>query len=371
MTKAINKPSQHYQAGATLAEAVYILPLFFIIIFSMVEMTFVYKAKATLNLATAEAARKGALNNAQSDSIETALSEGMAPLYALNPNCGAIGLKGTVAAAGYNCARIIQTSIEVVGGQKPVTILSPSKEIFDAFKTKLKVSVRGSSQDKNWVIPNDNLNWRSPATKTLLIGQKNLPINIQDANLLKIKTYWCHKISVPGLDRIAYNTVLRLSTSPEQRYCNRLSQNHTATSVSKALFGKDRGYYVAIRSHAIARMQSPVTGDSLLTSDEIDDVINPTTPTDPEDPIDPTDPNDPTDPIDDPIGPIDPTCDPNEQTCEPPDEECDFITPSGQCIHYCRDGETTGCMCPIPGAPHPTIPPNSSPIPRVPPITGT
>ncbi len=328
-TNSINNKQNHYQAGATLTEAIYVLPIFFIIIFGMVEMTFVYKAKNTLNLATSEAVRKGALNNAHLNKIQDALSEGMAPLYAAKKTCP--GVYGTLAPPGLICARFMQSAINT-SGRKAVTILSPSKEIFDAFKKNLKTTVEGDpNEKKQFIIPNDNLKWRSPVLKTVKIGGTSRGINIQDANLLKIKTLWCQKLSVPGLDLVFYNAILKNSTSPEQIYCNNLSLNTTAAGPSTRIFGQSRGYYIAIRSQGIARMQSPVhlAAGNLLTSEVIEKIIDPDIP--PVEPPHECDPNTETCPPPEECDPNTETCpppeecDPNTETCPPP-EECDPTT---------------------------------------------
>jgi hypothetical protein len=357
MRATIKNSHTKYQSGATLAEALYILPIFFIIIFGMVEMTFIYKAKNTLNLASAEAVRKGTLNNADLDSIKTAFAEGMAPLYASKKKCPGVG-QGTIIAAGYNCARLIQTFMDTGNNQKALTVISPSKEIYDAFKVELKVNVVGSTQEKNYVIPNDNLKWRDPTEKNVSIGGVNRNIGIQDANLLKIKTYWCQKLSVPGLDRLFYNSVLRFSGSQEQKQCNKLSQNNTSTSLTNTVFGKSRGYYIAIRSHAIARMQSPVfageSGGNLLTDNEIDSIINPTVNPLPDSAIDESvvydDPYTIT-----PSGPS--TCDPTVSSCGTNGQDyCDANTgtcydcstsPIGLCVEVCDPSTGASCICEI------------------------
>ena len=279
------------QAGATLVEAIYILPIFFSIVFGMMEMTFVYKAKNTLNLATQEAVRKGSFNHATQKSIEDALYKGMAPLYAARESCQEnIPLNGLV--PGNECARRVQDAIngKTTGKFKTTVILSPSKEIYKKFEVNHNIKLPGvaGGQHQQKYMPNDNLKWRNSNTVPVTIGGESHQINIQDANLLKIKTFWCQKLSVPGLDLVLYNTILRHSKSPEQYYCNKLSQDsgNEATSV---VFERSRGYYIAIKSHAIARMQSAVLestyNSSLLSSDQIVSINNPSIPDDSEPPI--------------------------------------------------------------------------------------
>ncbi len=372
MKNTINNQQYHYQSGATLAEALYILPIFFIILFGMMEMTFIYKGKNTLNLATSEAARKGSFNHAELGSIQTALSEGMAPLYAGRSSC----LGNAIEEPGVRCARLIQGSINAVGAPKlrAVTILSPTKEIFDVFAVEHNIKLPGvpGGQHRQKYMPNDNLNWRTKATVPVTIGGKSEQINIQDANLLKIKTFWCQKLSVPGLDLLFYNAILRFNTSPEQFYCNQLTKNISASSPSTTVFGRTRGYYIAIRSHAITRMHSPVMSDTpLLTSDEVEDAIDPDPPTtNPEPPIVINDPPPSCDPATQECSP--PTCNPDTENCGSDGDYCDANTGicydcSGLlCVSKCNP--VTGIGCPCDKGPNQ---PNSSPVPNFTPIFNT
>lgn len=329
--------NNHSQSGASLVEAIFVLPLFLIIVFGMLEMTFVYKAKNTLNLATSEAARKGSFHHAQLSFIEDAFSEGMAPLYVRRSTCKGFPF---LKSAGSGCAKTIQDSMKNVGKQTAITIISPTEEIFKAFKKELKVEIEGSKKKTNWVIPNDNLKWRPTETKSVKILGKNRPINIQDANLLKIKTYWCQKLSVPGLDRIFYNLILRHSESADQKRCNKLSLDHSGSSVTKEVFGLDRGYYIALRSHAVTRMQSPVSKKDLLTSSKIQESLNPTISSGSDAAIDesklPVTGGGTGSGITDLLPPIDDGngCDPSKQSCidEPPS---------------CNPDTDANCMCEI------------------------
>ena len=239
------------QRGATLVELIYVLPVFFILLFGIVEVAYVYRSKATLNVATFEAARAGALNNARRSEMRDALAGGMMPLF-VNGDRSAGGVLG-----GYAKAKAFEISVNAaaIGDLDTVEIISPNRRTFDAFKQRMPI-LDQENQRVSYVnaIPNDNLTFRSTATKNIQIGGSAQKINIQDANLLKIKTLWCHKLKVPGLRELAYRAMLRgffgFGPSVEQRTCNAIG---LATG----------DVYVAITAHAIARMQSPVYRDDL------------------------------------------------------------------------------------------------------------
>ncbi len=229
------------QDGATLAELLYVLPLLFILFFGIIEYTYVYRAKSTLNVATFEAVRAGALNNASLSSMRNALASGMVPLY-MQGKSDPVQL-----AKAYAHASLIAVSIDKLPADV-VRIVSPTKNVFDAHKKPLHVKLSGEKKEKYvYVIPNDNLYWRDSKAKKVKINGNNAVVNIQDANLLKISTTWCHKLVTPGLDRLTHSLILKFSSSVEQQACNVLG-----------LPGKNKSYYVAIKSHSVIRMQSPV-----------------------------------------------------------------------------------------------------------------
>ena len=237
-----------HQRGSVLVEAVIALPVFFFILFGIVEYGYAYRAKATLNLATFEAVRAGTLNNARLAPIKSALAIGMAPQYMK----GGTGL-GSFQAARARAWALMVGIDNIAGAPDSINIVAPTSSTF----AKFKESVNG--QD---IIPNDNLYWRSSETESVNISGVSREVSIQDANILKIKTLWCHRLITPGLDRIVYLTILNPpgtlgnNISEEQKICNRLR--------FVGSFVGSNNYYVAITSQSVMRMQSPVLSEGQL-----------------------------------------------------------------------------------------------------------
>lgn len=255
MTMTRNK-----QIGATLVELVYIIPLFFLLMFGIFEMAYLYRSKATLNTATFEAVRSGTLNNADPSAMKSALANGMMPLF-VDGDKSAAGI-----AQAYVEAHIFGTALSAVSGipgvkLDSVNIISPNKNMYDKFKVRIPI-LDEDSQTFEYVdgIPNDNLQFRTTDTERIDVGGTMMDVNLQDANLLKIKTLWCHKMKVPGFRNMIYRTVLGngslFSSSREQLYCNALR-----TGVGAVTGGND--VYIAITSHSVMRMQSPVFSTGL------------------------------------------------------------------------------------------------------------
>lgn len=232
---------QKRMRGATTVELLYMLPVFFMLTFAIIEAAFVYRMRSTLNVASFHAARAGANQHALLQPMQEKLAEGLIPLY----------MKGSSDPSAY--ATAFASSMQVLGtllpARNPVTIISPTKSAFDVFSEQRRVQMSGDETVRNLrAIPNDNLRWRSPQTRNVSIDGESRPINLQDANLLKISTYWCYHLKTPALNRLV-NAIVSgtdgLGGTPEQQACN----------VVGAADGK---YYLAVTSQAIVRMQSDI-----------------------------------------------------------------------------------------------------------------
>ncbi|MGZ9899904.1 TadE/TadG family type IV pilus assembly protein [Shewanella gaetbuli] len=230
-----------YQAGQSLTEFIIISPLFFLILMGLFEFTYIYRAKTTLNTATFEAARAGALNNAEKQYMQEALIKGLLPL-------SMAGDQGAMAMSKAYVRTL--TSHKIIDSVKnTITIVSPTQAVFNQFKVKRKLTLVNDNKDKErWVIPNDSLLLRG--TKTEVIDNGKV-LNIQDANLLKIQSFWCYELKVPILRDMLVNALssgfLGFS-SPEQLACN---------SVARLIpNSKPR---IALTSYSVIRMQSHVS----------------------------------------------------------------------------------------------------------------
>ncbi|MFQ3243403.1 MAG: hypothetical protein ACJAYF_001651 [Arenicella sp.] len=241
------------QDGATLVELIYVIPLFFLLMFSIFEVAYLYRSKATLNVATFDAARSGSLNNASPSAMKSALANGMMPLFV-----GGDKSAGGIASA-YVKSHVFGTALSAISGVPGVRLdsvvtISPNRAMYNKFKKPVSI-LDESTQRFRFVdaIPNDNLQFRSTRTERIRVGGDNVDVNLQDANLLKIKTLWCHKMKVPGFRDMIYRTVLGgvFGISPEQRYCNALRAGAGQISGSDDV-------YIAITAHSVIRMQSPV-----------------------------------------------------------------------------------------------------------------
>jgi len=234
------------QKGASLVELIITVPVFAFLLAGIFEIALMYRTKALLNAATFEAAQQGSLNNALIGNMRDGLAQGMLPLYLRSRNAGGV-------TAAYARAR---SRIALSMGD--VAIVTPTRTAFTRFREQQMVrTTRDSRERLQFVIPNDNLMWRDARTFTVTVGGQSLPMNVQDANLLKVRSYWCHQLLTPLFDRVLWTLASggpRLLIGPplneDERRCAALS---LATG----------DYFLAVTSSSVTRMQSPVVQDSL------------------------------------------------------------------------------------------------------------
>jgi len=239
------------QKGASLVEAIFVIPLFLIMVGAIFEVGYIYRSKTTLNSATIDAAREGAVTNISKADMRQTLAAGMLPLY----TSGSVDSDGILDARDE--ALEVETELSALAtlsGLDTLDILSPNRSIYNAFMERIPLLV-GQRVELVDAIPNDNLMYRSTDLKSVTVNGQSVRMNIQDANLIKIKSFWCHRLKIPGLrdaaKRLIFDSPL-VSTTSEQMVCNDFGEQENNGRV-----------YVAITAQAITRSQSPIFSDDL------------------------------------------------------------------------------------------------------------
>ena len=159
------------EIGSTMVEFVVVAPVLLMLGLGTVQMGFVYHAKTTLNYATFEAARIGAVNHADIEPMKNELAYRLAPLY---------GGRGDDASAGAAIGRSMSDSINPLSGK--ITILNPTVDIFDSWA--VRDSASGELQ-----IPNHHLRHQNDDVKA--------GVTLHDANLLKIRSEYGYRLQIP------------------------------------------------------------------------------------------------------------------------------------------------------------------------------
>lgn len=172
------------QRGQAMVEYLIVLPSLLLVILGAVQFAMLYHVKNTLQYATFAAARQGSLKNAQMNSIKDALAAGLTPMFTFKPDMGALA-KGRAIAA-----------IEVYNPlTTKVELLSPTKAAAADFGSD------DPADSTKRLIPNDNLMYRP----TSVGGSSGM--NIQDANLIKVRVTYCAKLVVPVVNVAIYGLV--------------------------------------------------------------------------------------------------------------------------------------------------------------------
>jgi len=209
------RSSRMRSRGAAMVESVIALPVLIMMIMGTWQAALLYEAKATLNYAVLQGARAGAVNNADAGSIRLGVSRGLLPLYA--PDSSVSGAIRKL--ADINAELAINSEIK---------ILNPTREAF----TDFGVDNKGTKE-----IPNDHLEFRP----TTVGGQSGL--NIQDANLLKVKVRYGYELKIPVV-RWVFSKALSLTNAALGG----------ADAFETAMLSQNR---IPIISTMVVRMQTP------------------------------------------------------------------------------------------------------------------
>ncbi|MGE8497158.1 MAG: TadE/TadG family type IV pilus assembly protein [Pseudomonas sp.] len=224
---------RHGQRAQAMVEFLIIIPVLILLIFGAVQAAFIYSAKTGLNYATFQAARLGAMNNAQYADIRRGLLRGMNPMFSQFED---------------DARRMEQTATEI-DNFVLITRISPDAAAFNAWAVP-HTDPLGNGENIP-AIPNDNLMYRP---------MQQSPVSIQDANLLKIRVQYCMRLIVPMVDRLLSATsrfVDRANTNRAPASFRDVSRN---TSANYADICRARQGYV-VTAEATVRMQSAAVDD--------------------------------------------------------------------------------------------------------------
>lgn len=162
-------------SGLGLVEFVIVLPVAIVFVLGLVQAGFIYMAKLQVNHATFQAARMGAMHNANEGVMKTALLRSLSPFYQnnfeTNDNTRLLLAKGA-------------TLADQVLFPVKLQQLSPSDQSFADFGLK-------DPKTGKTYIPNDNLEWRLNS-----LGPTSQQ-RLRDANVLKIRVVYAYELKVP------------------------------------------------------------------------------------------------------------------------------------------------------------------------------
>lgn len=245
------------QKGQAMVETIIVFTVILLLILGAIQFALIYHAKVTLNYATFEAARAGALNHASRRSMEYALARGLAPLYAYS-EVGASMLDNVS-----NVKQARDRVLQEIDGNDPAIPNDPGEQsvcIERINPTPIAFTAYGIT-DPNGIlpydiIPNDNLIYRDASP---IAGSAS----IQDANLLKIRVTYCYEMIIPFISTIVQKLMLGVSGNDSD-----IPPGWTTPSVGNfktqcfiGASGTNDPPRFPIVSQSIVRMQTPAMND--------------------------------------------------------------------------------------------------------------
>lgn len=227
------------QRGQATIEYLYVIPILLLLLLASLQFVFVYEAKLALNYATFVGTRAGALHNGSMAAIQDGLASGLAPLFAHGKDQQALKDARSAAKSELGDNKLAQ-----------VSIVNPTPGAYSGF-----ANAAGE-------IPNDNLMYRSDTDL-----QDNM--NVQDANILKVRVTYCVKLVVPIVNRMIYSFVVNPTATPAK--IDSTTYQGTSIAAPELLKAAPAGsasglcidpnnaypYRIPVTSEAVVRMQSP------------------------------------------------------------------------------------------------------------------
>jgi hypothetical protein len=230
--------NKHSHLGQAMVEMIVIMFVTLLILFSLIHFGFIYNAKTVLNYATHEAARSGSLNYGSPQSMNFALARVLAALESSPSGSNHMG-------------RYQQSqgrANELVKNDKFVCTqrISPDSNSDHWRPDPSAGSISSSALPYTNFIPNDHLVYRS--------AQPKGGVSIQDANLLKIRVTYCHKIITPIIGLTIKRLMLQEFADNDPDPIDNWVVP-TRGAFTKFCLENDR---IPIESQAIIRMQTPI-----------------------------------------------------------------------------------------------------------------
>lgn len=227
-------PKQRSARGVSTVEFVVVFPIALLVLLCLIQCGFVHMAKLTLNHATFMAARHGATMGGREAHITSALIKGLVPFYqdsTITSDLDRIN-------RAYKIALIEAAKPGILTLQR----LSPNQDTLADFG----VEINGKH-----LIPHDNLQWRNTG-----VGAAS-GVNIQDANLLKVRVVYGYELKVPLMATLLRTVMCGGPRSPMRSWGGDMPPGATLEpQASPCLLYYSKGR-VPIESYALVEMQSP------------------------------------------------------------------------------------------------------------------
>lgn len=180
--------TRNSQKGASLTEFIVVTPMIFLLGMLGVQYTLMYNAKSNLTYASYEAARAGAIHNADPNKIQEGLLKGLLPYLSANGN-GVLKANNVLANTADNVAILEKAKLTEAPFMK-IEIINPNKQAFDDFNNP---TLQQLLKTTHKVIPNKQTDFDNLKDK---IGS-NSGLTVAEANVLKLRITYGYKPEIP------------------------------------------------------------------------------------------------------------------------------------------------------------------------------
>ncbi|ACC73465.1 TadE family protein [Paraburkholderia phymatum] len=244
--------SKRRMTGQGMTEFLVVAPLLLFFGLVTLQLVLLYQAKSTLDVAALEAVREGSVKHGSMEAMRAGLARGLAPLYARRAD-----------AAGVQSAQL--AARRAVSGASTIAIVSPTAAMMRDFARPRFYPDEGVTHDE---IPNDTLMYRDTAH-----GPES-DVNVQDANLLKVRVHYCFDLVVPLANKILYYAVNAIGNiaangmftrEPADANVDPYGSPRRPDRLCKTTLvdgSRSQRWPVALESDAIVRMQSPFRAEA-------------------------------------------------------------------------------------------------------------
>lgn len=219
----------HRQRGQSATEFLIVAPILLFLVLGIVQMVLLYRAKTTLDYAALQAARAGAVNGALVSEMRRGLKEGLIPLYATRS-----GLEGVAEAR-------LRMEGDFLLHRPRIEIISPTQAAWQEHQER--------QYDGRMALPNDSLAFRSQT-----VGGSG--VNVQDANILKIKVTYDYPLIVPFVDWVLAGLSELIRSDNLIPATELTPENGLIVNRGRVTGGPK--FRLPLQSTAIVRMQSPI-----------------------------------------------------------------------------------------------------------------
>lgn len=229
-----------------MVEFIVIVPLFILVVFLILEMGLMYRAKFTLNHAAQQIARAGSLNNGCMGAMDEQAVRSLSPLY----------LRSDPSLLHFYKLKTLKAS--AIKLYSDIDIIMPNNETFERYKILGRLTpsqLSDCARKKYRLKPYQQATFIPLSTPTIVPDSSE----VATPRLLKIQLRYCYRLIFPivrwVIDSLQTKSLLAEVHHSFSRQC--------INGAANDLFGNKNQQFVVLNAHAAAWMQTPLLQNAL------------------------------------------------------------------------------------------------------------